>query len=68
MMKIGYKGRSGPEWLRDKIINLEISWRYMVIGVYPDRHFPLIRIYLLPFTRITIGRINGPLAEKRRSA
>jgi hypothetical protein len=32
----------------------EFSWRYGVWGVYRDRDRPMVRVYPLPFIRITI--------------
>lgn len=36
-------------------MKIEFSWRYGVIGVYKDRDLQVIRVYPLPFIRITIG-------------
>ena len=34
--------------------DIDFCWRYGVVGVYKDREEMLIRIYPLPFVRITI--------------
>ena len=38
-----------------RTLNVEFSWRYFVIGVYKDRGSNVVRIYPLPFVRISIG-------------
>jgi hypothetical protein len=35
-------------------VRVECSWRYGVMGVYRDRDLPVVRVYPLPFVRITI--------------
>jgi hypothetical protein len=35
---------------------VSFSWRYGVVGVYKDREKPIVRIYPLPFVRITLER------------
>jgi hypothetical protein len=35
-------------------VTIEFSWRYGVMGIYKDRHDPLVRIYPLPFIRVTV--------------
>jgi hypothetical protein len=37
-------------------MKLELSWRYAVIGIYKDRDKPIVRIYPLPFVRLSIDR------------
>ena len=39
---------------------IEFSWRYGVIGIYKDRGKPIVRIYPLPFVRITLERVHAP--------
>jgi hypothetical protein len=34
----------------------EFSFRYGVLGIYKDRGKPIVRVYPVPFVRITIGR------------
>jgi hypothetical protein len=34
--------------------SIQFSYRYAVIGLYADRDEPFIRIYPLPFVRITV--------------
>lgn len=34
---------------------IEFSWRYGVVGVYKDHDWPVVRIYPIPFVRISIG-------------
>jgi hypothetical protein len=36
----------------------EFSWRYCVWGIYRVRDAQALRVYPLPFIRITIGKIN----------
>jgi hypothetical protein len=31
----------------------ECSWRYCVIGIYKDRAQPVVRVYPVPFVRIS---------------
>jgi hypothetical protein len=40
--------------MRDFTLRMECSWRYGVMGVYKDRKRPVVRVYPLPFVRITI--------------
>jgi hypothetical protein len=37
-------------------MTIEFSFRYGVWGIYKDRDKPIVRIYPLPFIRITLGR------------
>lgn len=36
-------------------MKIECSWRYCVMGIYKDRDKPVIRIYPVPFVRVTLG-------------
>lgn len=48
--------------MRDNLVfRVTFSPRYLVLGGYKDRHLPLVRLYPLPFTRVTVGRINRRL-------
>jgi hypothetical protein len=38
---------------------IQFSWRYAVIGVYKDRDTSAVRVYPLPFVRITFGGTPG---------
>jgi hypothetical protein len=44
-------------------MKVEFSWRYGVVGIYKDRDTPAVRIYPLPFVRITVK--NPESTEKR---
>lgn len=35
---------------------IEFSWRYGVVGVYLDRSKKTVRIYPIPFVRITLRK------------
>jgi len=59
MIRIGYKGRHGPPWLKKCVIKLEISLEHIGWGFYKDRRYPLVRIFPVPFVKITLGLING---------
>jgi hypothetical protein len=37
-------------------VTVEFSLRYGVLGIYKDRDKPIVRIYPLPFIRVTVGR------------
>jgi hypothetical protein len=37
-------------------VRIEFSFRYGVMGIYKDRDNPTVRVYPLPFVRITLGR------------
>jgi hypothetical protein len=37
---------------------VDISWRYGVVGWYKDRTRPIVRIYPIPFIRVTIGLVS----------
>lgn len=37
-------------------MKIGFSWRYGVWGVYKDRDRPLVRVYPVPFVRITLGQ------------
>lgn len=34
-------------------MKIEFSWRYFVVGAYLDRNKKTLRVYPLPFVRIT---------------
>jgi hypothetical protein len=36
-------------------MRIEFSWRYWVMGVYFDRGGGVIRVYPIPFVRISLG-------------
>ena len=36
-------------------MKIELSWRYGVVGLYIDRGGRIVRIYPVPFVRITLG-------------
>jgi hypothetical protein len=38
------------------MFKIEFSWRYGVTGWYKDRDHPILRVYPLPFIRVSIGR------------
>jgi hypothetical protein len=40
-------------------MTIEFSFRYGVIGVYFDRNGRTVRIYPVPFVRVTIGGRRG---------
>jgi hypothetical protein len=65
-VRIGYRGDWGPTWLRRCVIKLEFAWEHIGWGFYKDRRFPMIRIFPVPFMKITLGLINGPSVDKRR--
>lgn len=35
-------------------VEAEFSWRYGVVGLYKDRELPLVRVYPVPFVRLTV--------------
>ena len=37
------------------VVRVEVSKRYGVLGVYKDRDRKVIRIYPLPFVRVTVN-------------
>lgn len=49
--------------LRKVVLKLDTSLRYVVLGGYKDRQYPIIRIYPLPFVRVTVGKLNGAKYE-----
>jgi hypothetical protein len=36
-------------------MTVEFSFRYVVMGVYVDRSRRIVRVYPLPFVRVTFG-------------
>lgn len=38
---------------------VDVSLRYWVMGVYLDRGLKIIRIYPIPFVRISFGVLDG---------
>jgi hypothetical protein len=40
-------------------LTVEFSLRYCVVGIYKDRNRAVLRIYPLPFIRITVGCLCG---------
>lgn len=37
-------------------VKIEFSFRYGVLGIYKDRGKPTVRVYPVPFIRISLGR------------
>ena len=48
------EGAGAVTWEMHVHVGLEFSWRYGVMGVYKDRERPIVRVYPLPFIRLTI--------------
>jgi hypothetical protein len=36
-------------------VKIEFSLRYGVVGIYVDRDEPIVRVYPMPFVRVTFG-------------
>ena len=46
-------------------MKLDFSIRYGIMGIYKDRDHPVVRIYPLPFIRITLGGTDNIARFKR---
>lgn len=46
-------------------MKINFSVRYGVMGIYKDQEFPVVRIYPVPFVRITVGGTDNIARLKR---